>query len=184
MLGRKFLRELYRGFIAERDGICWVAEATLPTGQSGVAGFVAGTLRPDRFFRRLLCRRGIYFAVAALPGIARRPFKVLPRVVSALWYRGDKPSATPSGTLLSSVGVHPSAGRRGIGTVLINAFCEHAAFLGAREVYLITDRNDNDGVNTFYERAGFHLVTTMVRRDGRTMNTYTRTTALQGDYEQ
>lgn len=181
MLGHRFLGELYRAFIVDHDGICWVAEAELPTGQSQVAGFVAGTPTPDRFFRRLLFRRGFHFAAAALPGLIRHPFNVLPRLLSALWYRGDQPSAVQRGTLMSSVGVHPRIARRGVGKALVDAFCEDCARRGAREVYLVTDQHGNEAANRFYEHAGFRLLTTRRRQDGRTMHTYTRTIAIQAD---
>jgi ribosomal protein S18 acetylase RimI-like enzyme len=182
MLGGAFLRELYRGFVVENDGICWIAEMELTHDKPEIVGFVAGALRPDEYFRRLLFRRGVHFALAALPGIARHPLRVLPRILSALWYRGDKPSAAPDGALLSSLGVNPRAGRRGFGKVLVNAFCENAAALGARGVYLITDWKDNDAVNAFYEQLGFHILVTSTRR-GRTMNTYLRTVDSASDYE-
>jgi ribosomal protein S18 acetylase RimI-like enzyme len=182
MLGGAFLRELYRGFIVEADGICWIAEAELTHDKLEILGFVAGTLRPKKFFRRLLFRRGFHFALAALSGITRRPLRVLPRVLSALWYRGDEPSTAPDGALLSSLGVNPGAGRRGIGKMLVNAFCENAAALGARGVYLITDRDGNDAVNTFYGQLGFHVLATAMRR-GRTMNTYLRSVDSASDHE-
>jgi len=176
ILGGTFLRELYRGFIVETDGVCWVAESELRDEKVETVGFVAGTRCPNRFFRELLFKRGFRFALAALPGVAGHPLKVLPRVLSALWYRGDKPSAAPDGALLSSLGVNPSAGRRGIGKTLVNAFCEEAAALGAPAVYLTTDRDDNEAVNAFYRQLGFRIVATAIRR-GRTMNTYLCTVA-------
>jgi len=182
MLGGAFLRELYRGFIVEADGICWIAESELTHDQPEIVGFVAGTLCPKEFFRHLLFRRGFYFALAALPGIAKHPLRVLPRVLSALWYRGDKPSAAPDGALLSSLGVNPRAGRRGIGKILVEAFCENAAACGAPGVYLITDRDDNDAVKAFYEKLGFHVLATAMRR-GRTMNTYLRAVDSESDHE-
>jgi ribosomal protein S18 acetylase RimI-like enzyme len=176
-LGRGFLRELYRAFVVEVGGICWVALVESSFGTANVVGFVAGALDPERFFRRLLYRRGIYFAVAAVPGIASQPFRVVPRVLSALRYRGEQPNEAKRGALLSSLGVHPTAGRHGIGSTLVNAFIIDAERCGARGVYLTTDRNNNEGANAFYERAGFRMVATAMRR-GRTMNTYERTAIL------
>jgi len=182
MLGGAFLRELYRGFIVATDGICWIAEAELTNDKPETVGFVAGALCPKEYFRHLLFRRGLHFALAALPGIARHPLRVLPRVLSALWYRGDKPSAAADGALLSSLGVNPCAGRQGIGKILVSAFCANAAALGAPGVYLITDRDDNDAVNAFYEQLGFHVLSTAIRR-GRTMNTYLRAVDSASDHE-
>jgi ribosomal protein S18 acetylase RimI-like enzyme len=183
MLGGAFLRELYRGFITEPDGICWIAESELAEEKLEMVGFVAGTLSPRRFFRRLLFKRGFQFALAALPGVARHPLNVVPRVLSALWYRGDRPNAAPEGALLSSLGVNPRAGRRGVGKMLVSAFCEDASVLGAPAVYLTTDRDDNETVNTFYRQLGFHIVATTLRR-GRAMNTYLRAVDSKTHHDQ
>jgi len=183
VLGAAFLRELYRGFISESHGICWIAELELTAGKSEIVGFVAGALCPGQFFRGLLFKRGICFALAAVPGLARHPLRVLPRVLSAVWYRGDKPSAAPDGALLSSLGVNPSVGRQGIGKTLVSAFCANAASLGAPTVYLTTDRDGNDAVNAFYERQGFHVIGVAEQR-GRTMNTYLRAVNSKTAHEQ
>jgi ribosomal protein S18 acetylase RimI-like enzyme len=173
-LGRGFLRQLYRSFIVEPDGICRVAEAQLTPGGREVIGFVAGSSKPELFFRNLLLRRGLLFALAAVPGLLRHPLKVLPRLLSALSYRGERPPTVQGGALLSSLGVHPNAARCGFGRVLVDAFCEDAARRGARAVYLTTDQQGNEAAKRFYERAGFRVLDMQARSSGRLMNTYVR----------
>lgn len=181
LLGRPFLRELYRAFIAEASGICLVCEVDRASGPSELAGFVVGTLTPESFFRRLLFRRWLRFAFAAVPALLRHPRKVVPRLLGAVRYRGDRPINSADGTLLSSIGVHPRAARRGLGLALLERFCQHAAGLGAHQVYLTTDQENNAGANSLYVRAGFDLAGTLPRPDGRVMNTYVRVLARQAD---
>ena len=64
-LGSRFLRELYRGFIADPSGICLVA-----IDGTDVLGFVAGTTQPAEFFRQLLRRRWYVFLLAGATSMA------------------------------------------------------------------------------------------------------------------
>jgi GNAT superfamily N-acetyltransferase len=181
LLGRRFLTELYRAFIIEPDGVCWVTETCVGQSNSRVVGFIAGTLKPARFYRRLLYRRGLHFAFAALPALFRHPVQVLPRLLRAVLYRGEHPEGIEGAALLSSLGVSPNVSRQGLGKELVNVFCKNAARRGVREVYLTTDQRGNEAVNMFYERAGFRLLSTYTRQDCRVMNTYLRTTGLHAN---
>jgi ribosomal protein S18 acetylase RimI-like enzyme len=183
VLGRSFLRELYRAFVVDDSAICLVSETETLKGQTQVTGFVAGAVHPERFFRRLLFRRGLYFAVAAAPGLMRHPFKVLPRMLMAMWYRGERPSAIENAAVLSSLGVLPEAGRRGLGKALVEMFCEASARLGIGQVYLTTDHRSNEAANRFYAHVKFQLLTTNKRWDGRVMNTYLRVGESRADSE-
>lgn len=173
-LGPRFLLEMYRAFICEQGAICRVIETDVGLDNVRVAGFVAGALRPELFFRHLLLSRGARFALAAVPGFLRNPLRTLPRLLSAVFYRGEMPPAVEGAALLSSLAVYPSAAGAGLGRTLVEGFCENAAGLGARAVYLSTDRLKNEATNRFYERAGFQLMLTRERRDGRIMNMYVR----------
>ena len=175
LLGRRFLMEMYRAFVVEGDGICRVIELKVAQGKAHIVGFVAGAYRPKLFFRHLLLSRGLRFALAAVPGLIRSPLTVFPRLLSAVFYRGEKPPAVENAALLSSLGVHPKEARLGLGRRLVDSFCDDAIGRGAHAVYLTTDRHENDAVNVFYERAGFQLLTAQRRRNGRIMNVYIRT---------
>lgn len=178
LLGRRFLAEVYHAYVVESDGMCWVTE--MPDGPDSfrVVGFVAGTLNPARFYRRLLYRRGLRFAFAALPALCKHPVKVLPRLCGGLRCCGEHTHAVEGAAQLSSLGVSPSISRQGLGRALVDVFCRNAARQGAGAVYLTTAHRDNEGANTFYERAGFRLLNTMTRIDGRVMNTYLRITDM------
>jgi ribosomal protein S18 acetylase RimI-like enzyme len=166
-LGRPFLRRLYAGFVREPSGLALIAlqDAT-------VVGYIAGTSTPDRYFRERLYREGLAFACSALPGLLRAPLQTLERLWSALRYRGERPPDLPGGWLVSSVAVDPAVRATGIGSALVRAFCGHAATARARWVYLLTDESANDPVQAFYERAGFHLHSRIMRGGGRVMRVY------------
>jgi len=168
-LGPRFLFELYRGFFSTPDGRLLVAEV-----DGKIGGFVAGTLAPRRFFRSLLAAHWWRFGTAALGAIIRRPHDVLPRVLSAIWYRGEAPSQLPGAALLSSIAVNPDISGVGIGRMLINAYCEEASKKGVAFVYLTTDRDRNDSTNRFYRLHDFEIESELRRRNGRVMIRYVR----------
>jgi ribosomal protein S18 acetylase RimI-like enzyme len=92
----------------------------------------------------------------------------------ALRYRGERPFDLPSAALLSSIGVSSSGRGRGIGKVLLSAFCERAQYYGASAVYLTANRDNNDAVNRFYELNGFILHSSFLKSRERWMNLYMR----------
>jgi ribosomal protein S18 acetylase RimI-like enzyme len=166
-LGRPFLRRLYAGFVREPSGCALIAQQG-----AAVVGYIAGTSSPERYFRERLHREGFAFACSALPGLLRAPSRTLERLWSALRYRGERPPDLAGGWLVSSVAVDPEVRAAGIGSALVRAFCAHAAAARARWVYLLTDESGNDPVQAFYERAGFHLHSRIMRGGGRVMRVY------------
>jgi ribosomal protein S18 acetylase RimI-like enzyme len=168
-LGGRFLKELYHGFISDSSGVCLVVIDGMD-----VVGFVAGTTQPEGFFRRLLQKRWHAFVLAGAASLARHPVRVGRKFLSALRYRGERPVDVPNAALLSSIGVLPTGKGKGIGRILVSAFCERAQENGAAAVYLTTDRDDNDSVNEFYRLNGFTLHSSFLKGRSRWMNLYTR----------
>lgn len=168
-LGAGFLRVLYDGFLIDPSGILLVAER----GARPV-GFIAGTVAPQRFFGRLLRRRGLELAVASASALMRSPVGVGRRLVRGLAYRGEKPAALVDAGLLSSVAVHPHEKGTGLGRLLVESFCSTAKQRGCSSVYLTTDRDGNEGTNGFYLAVGFRLESELSRSGGRRMNRYVR----------
>ena len=168
-MGERFAKELYRGFLLEPSGLCLVA-----IDKKKVVGFVVGTMEPEEFFRRLLRRHWHRFILAGANSLILHPIRVGRKFLLALRYRGEKPTDIPNATLLSSIGVVPCGRGRGIGKVLISAFCERAQLSGASSVFLTTDRDKNDAVNQFYLLSGFKLHSSFLKERDRWMNLYTR----------
>ena len=168
-LGRRFLFELYSGFLRSSAGRILVAET-----DGSITGFTAGTFTPDRFFRTLLVSRWFAFAWAAAGALLRNPLSVLPRLLAAVRYRGEPPVRLTAAALLSAIAVEPRLSGKGTGGMLISAYCEEAARHGLRFVYLTTDRDDNESSNLFYLRHGFEEESQIHRRNGRIMVRYVR----------
>ena len=170
LMGTRFLRLLYSGFLNHPTGISLVA---CPQARpSEVIGFVVGTTQPQGFFSQLLRQHWLAFAMASLWPLLKRPGLVFVKLWSALFYRGESLPDQPDAALLSSLGVKPAAQGQQIGQQLVSAFIAHAQTAGATAVYLTTDQSNNAKANHFYTRLGFGLAGTCKRPHGRILNRY------------
>jgi GNAT superfamily N-acetyltransferase len=165
-LGPRFLAEFYRGTVEDSSSLALVAEDE----RGELVGFVAGHLEPGGFYRRLALRRGWAFGIASLAALVRRPI-ILPRLVRALWYRGNPPEEN-GGALLASLAVSVHRQARGVGRLLTQAFVEKCRNRGASYVYLTTDRDGNETVNNFYQKNGWALDKEYATPEGRMLNRY------------
>lgn len=170
LMGTRFLRLLYSGFLNHPTGISLVA---CPQAKpSEVIGFVVGTTQPQGFFSQLLRQHWLAFAMASLWPLLKKPGLVFVKLWSALFYRGESLPDQPNAALLSSLGVKPTAQGQQIGQQLVSAFLAHAQTAGATAVYLTTDQIDNAKANHFYTKLGFKLAGTCKRPHGRILNRY------------
>jgi ribosomal protein S18 acetylase RimI-like enzyme len=174
-LGKTFLMELYGQFVQSRNCICLLAE----NNKGHIGGFVVGSVTPDTFFRDLLKRRWFAFGTLAFPALCAQPFFVARKLAAALFYTGDKPVSIERAALLSSIAITPDSTGFGIGTLLLQSFCQEVAAQELDHVYLITDRDGNEGVNRFYVNNGFSLESTFLKAGNRFMNRYLRTCAVR-----
>ena len=170
LMGTRFLRLLYSGFLNHPTGISLVA---CPQAKpSEVIGFVVGTTQPQGFFSQLLRQHWLAFAMASLWPLLKKPGLVFVKLWSALFYRGESLPDQPNAALLSSLGVKPTAQGQQIGQQLVSAFLAHVQTAGATAVYLTTDQSDNTKANHFYTKLGFKLAGTCKRPHGRILNRY------------
>ncbi|WP_122262737.1 GNAT family N-acetyltransferase [Ornithinimicrobium cerasi] len=174
-LGPVFLREFYRGFLA--DGAVTVV-ARDATGR--LVGVVVGHVNPSGFFRRLLVKRWSAFAIASLSLVVRRP-RVVPRLFRALTYRGQDGEEQPPGALLSSICVEPAMQGTGTGRLVLEAWLRELQSQGETRAYLTTDALDNGSVNAFYVRSGWRLFSSYETPDQRRMNCYVWPADTSGD---
>jgi ribosomal protein S18 acetylase RimI-like enzyme len=161
-LGPRFLRELYRAIVADKEGIAFVA-----VDDDHLIGFVAGTA-DGGFYRRAARRRWFRFAAASAGALLRKP-SIARRLFRALY---APPATSSQGALLMSLAVDPDAQRSGAGTLLTRAFVAGAQRCGATAVILTTDKTANDSVNAFYRAQGFTLAAAFLTPEGRPMNEY------------
>lgn len=164
-LGEGFLTEFYNGFPADETAV-----TVLARDGDGVQGCVVGTIEPAGFFKRLLKRQFVGFALQSAKAALRNPAAV-PRLVRGLTYRGDSPPEAP-GALLSSICVAPDARGTGVGKELTRRWMEQVAQRGVAVAYLTTDADRNDAVNSFYRGLGWTMRQTFTTAQGRRMNLY------------
>lgn len=165
-LGPRFLSLFYSGICTAHEGISYVYlnDAGIP------AGFVAGTSNPGGFYSRLLKRDWLKFALASILPVLKKP-SVIRRVARAVSHPSDNPIGDDVAGLFS-IGVLPELQGTGAGKKLVQAFLDEAKGNGCKRVFLTTDRDNNDSVNTFYEKLGFSIERQYVTPEGRRMNEY------------
>jgi len=164
-LGPRFLELLYREILIYPDGI-----AAVYVEDKRIKGLVAGTVAPPNFYKHLLRTRWFQFAWAALGTALRRPV-IIPRLLRAFLYPSQTSSQSNVATLMS-LAVDPQMQGKGIGQKLVKAFQDEALRRGVRHVNLTTDRLNNDSVNRFYQKLGFHCKRMYITPQGREMNEY------------
>ncbi|WP_246956588.1 GNAT family N-acetyltransferase [Brachybacterium sp. Marseille-Q7125] len=177
-LGVPFLRQFYLGFADDDSAVSTVAVAS----DGRIVGSIVGTTEPAGFFSRLLKRRIIPFSLLSAREGLRRP-SIIPRLLRAVRYRGGTGSPI-DGALLSSIAVASNQQGRGTGSAMMRAWEQSAAAAGADNAHLTTDAEDNDPVNEFYQRLGWFLESQYTTPEGRLMNRYTRSLALQQEDQQ
>lgn len=165
-LGPRFLSLYYLGVCEAPEGIAFVSLNL--SGDS--AGFVVGTTNPRGFYTRLLKRDWLRFSVASVNALLRRP-SAIRRVSRALLHPSQNPSGDEVAGLFS-IGVSPELQGTGAGKKLVQAFLGEAKRRSCRQVFLTTDRDDNDTVNAFYRKMGFRVEREYTTPEGRRMNEY------------
>jgi GNAT superfamily N-acetyltransferase len=163
-LGPRFLRLYYSGICSASESIAFV----YLNAAGEPVGFIAGSANPQGFYSRLLKRDWLRFTSASLAAICRRP-KAVRRIARAFVH----PSKNPFGddvAGLFSIGVLPELQGTGAGKQLVLRFLEEARTKGCVKVFLATDRDNNDRVNTFYQNIGFAVRRQYETPEGRRMN--------------
>ncbi|HXE95882.1 MAG TPA: GNAT family N-acetyltransferase [Dongiaceae bacterium] len=165
-LGPGFLSLFYSGICSAHEGIAFVYlnNAGIP------AGFVAGTSNPGGFYSRLLKRDWIKFALASIFPVLKKP-SVIKRLLRAVSHPSDNPVGDDVAGLFS-IGVLPELQGTGAGKKLVRAFLNEATKRACKKVFLTTDRDNNDSVNSFYTSLGFSVEHQYVTPEGRRMNQY------------
>jgi len=179
LLGERFLSILYKSFIDHSDGVALIAtdEVIVASGEfsnSAVLGFLVGTKDPIQFFKETRRSKGALFCLAAVPSLLRHPRVISERLWAAFRYQGDAPLVPRGYWLLSSLAVLPLHKNHGIGTKLIERYCQLAKEEAAPGVYLSTDADHNDSTHAFYLGNGFKVFSHVTRRNGRKMIIYAR----------
>lgn len=164
-LGWEFLKLLYKNILKDPDGIVLVAPSA-----GGIQGFVAGVICQKWFYQRLVQEDKWAFAIAALGALLKRP-SIAPRLIRALRKPDEVGHATAEASLMS-IAVRPEMEGNGVGQQLVEAFCKALQERGVSSLCLTTDKDNNERVNRFYQKIGFHISRSFLTPEGRAMNEY------------
>lgn len=164
-LGPRFLAEFYSAAIEDPTGINLLA-----FDENNIYGFVVGTIKPTKFYGRLIISRSLKFFWISLPSIIRKP-RIIPHLLRGFILPSEAARPEGWGTLLS-IGVAKEGQHLGIGHLLITAFLKEAIQHGLKKVNLLTDKFNNEAVNNFYSQHGFHIDHSFATHEGRWMNEY------------
>ena len=165
-LGRRFLKEFYKSFATDSQGIGFVAKEL----DGKILGVVVGPINPRGYFKRLLINSWGRFCLASIGAVVRKPISAL-RILRAIFYRGNTPTGPPR-ALLSSIAVDPEVQGRRVGKALVERWVEEVQQRGLTGCYLTTDADGNEVVNNFYQYLGWRIESSYVTPEGRRMYRY------------
>lgn len=166
-LGPKFLKEFYRSFLEDEQGIGFVA---LDNDSKEILGAIVGPLNPQGYYKRLVKRKWFSFCMASMGAVIKKP-SVIKRLFKALFYRGEAPQGMQR-SLLSSIAVSPNTQGKGVGKALVVKWLDEAKSRGSKGAFLTTDADNNQAVNSFYQNLGWKLESSYSTYEGRKMNRY------------
>lgn len=161
-LGPRFLRSLYAGLARSPHAFGFVAKR-----DSAVVGFIMCATDVSRVFRGLILKRFVQLALPLLRFLLR--WRTVKRILETLFYPRRVSQDLPRPEVLS-VAVDGECRGQGVGGMLMQACLERFRNLGIRCVKAAVGA-ENPGANSYFRKAGFELVTTMVLH-GRTVTVY------------
>lgn len=164
-MGKGFLRQMYRSYAEHEMSDIFIAEC-----DGKVAGFLAYSEHMSGLYKHMIKRHLIKFAWYSAGAFFRKP-KVFMRLVRAFLKPGEA-KREEKYIELASIGVHPDAKAKGIGSTLISALKQEVDFEEFDYITLETDAIDNEVANKFYVKNGFRIVREYETREGRKMYEY------------
>lgn len=172
-LGPRFLSVLYKNYLSSSACICLIARNAEGVNADPV-GVAVAIVNPSSFYKGLLRTQGIKFFFCAIPSLLRNPGTVIKKLASALFYKGDasKEVDTSNAVLLSTISVSPDAQGLGVGRDLLEGVEQFSNQSKFDFIYLTTDRDGNEAVNTFYLKNGYALDAVLSKSGNRFMNRY------------
>jgi ribosomal protein S18 acetylase RimI-like enzyme len=149
LLGRGFLRRLYRRIVRSSSAFLLVAER-----QGQVVGFVAGAVDTGALYREFVLRDGIRAGLGAAGPI----FRNWRQVVETLRHGTSQGVSHGRGVELLSIAVDPDRQGQGIGRLLVDSFVDACTTTGNDSASVVVS-SDNSTAIRLYEQAGFVAAT-------------------------
>lgn len=164
-LGKPFLRTLYKSYVNDPDSGIIVAEENRV-----IVGFIAYSNDYSLFYKRLIKKNLLSFAVCSLGAAIRHP-SFIKRLFGA-FKKSESVTRVEPYVELASICVDPSREGCGIGSLLIDNLKSIVDFDRYEYINLETDAMNNEMANKFYIKNGFKLFRQFTTAEGRSMNEY------------
>ena len=161
-LGEPFLRTLYKGYLDDEQSGIIVAEKG-----GRLCGFIAYSNDYSGFYKGLIKRKIVQFAVCSLAAAIRHP-SFIKRILGA-FKKSDSVVKEDKYVELASICTNPAIEGKGIGSKLIDYLKSIVDFDEYAYINLETDADDNDYAIRFYQKNGFVEDRVYVTPEGRRM---------------
>jgi len=165
-LGHLFLKLYYKLVIKYANGILLIAQE-----DDNIIGFAAGFLKPQEF-NDLLKKNKFLIGITIFPILLFKPWLIYRLLRNAKKITNRLPENGLIQSELASLAVHPEHSGNGYGKALVKKFITISKQLGAQDIYLTTDAENNKAVNQFYQDLGFQLSRRFNSTPGRIINEY------------
>ena len=164
-MNRGFLRQMYRSYCEHEQSELLVAM----DGEKPV-GFLAYSMDLSGLYKYMLRHHLISFGWYSFLAFLRRP-SIFLKLFGA-FKKPNQAERSDQYVKLSSIGVDPDCKSEGIGSKMIDEMKSRVDFSRYDYIALETDAQDNDAVNSFYQKNEFALAYDFVTPEGRQMNEY------------
>ncbi len=164
-LGKGFLQQMYKGFIAHNNSGLIVAK-----NENGIIGVLAYSEDLSAFYKYLIKTRLVQFVWYSLGAAIRKPSAMV-RLIRAFLKPGDT-RREEKYVELSSICVSPEVKGQHIGSKMIDKLKEMFDADKFAYINLETDAINNDAINAFYVKNGFKLERGFETPESRKMNEY------------
>lgn len=164
-LGFPFLKTLYKGYLDDKESGIIIAE-----DKGKILGFIAYSKDYPKFYKELIKHKIIQFAWCSVLATIRHP-SFAKRLLGA-FKKSDSVTKNEKYVELASICVDPTIKGEGVGTKMIEYLKSNTDFKSYAYINLETDADNNETVNSFYQKNKFILYREYYTEEGRKMNEY------------
>tara|TARA_B100001057_G_scaffold296483_1_gene296701 strand:+ start:12377 stop:13015 length:639 start_codon:yes stop_codon:yes gene_type:complete len=165
LMGKDFLKAYYRQILKFPESIAIVSSDK----KGEINGFAVGFKNPDLFYKELK-KNWFNFLLPLMKGLVKKPYLILNITFNFLRVSKYGRVSKKNSVELSSIAV--GSFKKGLGSILLQKFIDNSWQMGANDIFLTTDKENNKKVIDFYE-SNFFKKTGLEKRNERTMLIYT-----------
>lgn len=164
-MGKGFLAQMYTAYARHAN-----SDIIIDEDNNRVNGFLAYSENLSDLYKYMITHRLIPFAWYSFVAFLRKP-KVFLRLLRA-FLKPSESLRSEKYVELASIGVHPDAKSKGIGSSLVDYLKRDVDFDIFAYITLETDVCNNEIANRFYVKNGFRIFREYETHEGRRMYEY------------